>query len=70
MVAILAAGSGISESKRVQAVIGLTPRAVRAPPTERAGSEEGKKVQRIDGAFAPRVLRLDSGFAAEGFGIA
>ena len=29
-----------------------------------------EKVLKIDGAFAPRVLRFDSGFAAEGCGIA
>ena len=28
------------------------------------------RVLKIDGAFAPRVLRFDSGFAAEGGGIA
>ena len=26
------------------------------------------RVLRFDGAFAPRVLKIDSGFAAEGFG--
>ena len=29
-----------------------------------------KKVLKIDGAFAPRVLKFDSGCAAEGCGIA
>ena len=32
--------------------------------------QERKKVLKIDGAFAPRVLRFDIGFAAEGCGIA
>ena len=32
--------------------------------------QERKKVLKIDGAFAPRVLRFDSGCAAEGCGIA
>ena len=37
----------------------------------RAGWFRGEeKVLKIDGAFAPRVLRFDSGFAAEGCGIA
>ena len=32
--------------------------------------QERKKVLKMDGAFAPRVLRFDIGFAAEGCGIA
>ena len=38
------------------------------PPAERAGSEGREKVLKIDGAFAPRVLKFDSGCAAEGYG--
>ena len=45
---------------RVQAAIGLTPLAAPVPPTERAGSEGREKVLKIDGAFAPRVLKFDS----------
>ena len=37
-------------------------------PTEQAGSEGREKVLKIDGAFAPRVLRFDSPFGAEGCG--
>ena len=37
-------------------------------PTERAGSEGREEVLKIDGAFAPRVLRFDSPFGAEGCG--
>ena len=47
---------------------GLRPWAPPVPPAERAGSEGREKVLKIDGAFAPRVLRFDSGFAAEGCG--
>ena len=46
----------------------LRPWAPPVPPAERAGSEGREKVLKIDGAFAPRVLRFDSGFAAEGCG--
>ena len=60
-------GSG-AWGARVQAVIGLTPWAPPVSPAERAGSEGREKVLKIDGAFAPRVLRFDSGFAAEGCG--
>ena len=55
---------------RVQAAIGLTPLAAPVPPTERAGSEGREKVLKIDGAFAPRVLKFDSGCTAEGYGSA
>ena len=51
---------------------GSMVRALRAKPwafpTERAGSEGREKVLKIDGAFAPRVLRFDSPFGAEGCG--
>jgi hypothetical protein len=32
--------------------------------------ERERKFLKMDGAFAPKVLRIDSGFAAEGCGIA
>jgi hypothetical protein len=51
---------------------GSMVRSLRAEPwafpTERAGSEGREKVLKIDGAFAPRVLRFDSPFGAEGCG--
>ena len=47
---------------------GLRPWAPPVLPAERAGLEGREKVLKIDGAFAPRVLRFDSGFAAEGCG--
>ena len=53
---------------RIQAAMGLTPLAAPVPPTKRAGSEGREKVLKIDGAFAPRVLKFDSGCTAEGYG--
>ena len=55
---------------------GSMVRALRAEPWVRAGigfasrpgSEGREKVLKIDGAFAPRVLRFDSPFGAEGCG--
>ncbi len=32
------------------------------------GRAAAVRVLRFDGAFAPKVLKIDSGFAAEGFG--
>ena len=79
---VIGGGLYIPESKKVQAPLaprfkpppGLRPWASKVPPTERAGSEGviyaafGGRVLKIDGAFAPRVLKFDSGCTAEGYG--
>ena len=73
---VIGGGLYIPESKRGEAPLaprfkpppGLRPWASKVPPTERAGSEGREKVLKIDGAFAPKVLKFDSGCAAEGYG--
>jgi hypothetical protein len=60
----------LNTGRREGAEMSTCRRAAPVPPAERAGSEEREKVQRIDGAFAPKVFRFDSGFAAEGSSIA
>ena len=39
---------------------------MQGAPAHRAGWFRGERVLKIDGAFAPRVLRIDRRFASEG----
>ena len=65
-------GSGVSRRPGSGRYWGFRPSAPLVRPGNGfaflAGSEGREKVLKIDGAFAPRVLRFDSPFGAEGCG--